>query len=836
MVWNNIMIDFSKIGIVNTLNTVLHPREIFNALPKKNAAKFQYPRDVQSQVWNSWFSRKDENNLIIKMNTGSGKTVVGLIILKSCLNENKSPAIYVCPDKYLVNQVIDAANELGIEVTDNFESTRFLSGKSILVANIYKIVNGKSVFGVGDEGSRIKLSSILVDDAHACLETIEDQFTINIPFDSNAYKQMYAVIENSLHEQCESKAIEIESGEATSYMQVPYWVWQDKISDINRILVNYRNEDYLKFVWPLVKEQLKLSHCVVSSTGIEISPHYIPIDVIPSIMNADRKIFMTATLVDDSILASHFGLDEQEIKSPIVPESAGDIGDRMILLPQVINTDTTDIEIKTYCKNISKSINVVIITPSKYRSEFWDDVSDLTLDTKNLYAGIEKIKNEHVGLVVLINRYDGIDLPDDACCLLVIDDFPDVRRKIDRIKQSILMGSTRQINQIIQRIEQGMGRGVRSNSDYCVVFLIGKNLTRQLYSQGAMEKFSPGTIAQLKLSEQIAEQIKGKSLDNLSETINHCLNRSEDWITASKGVLARLKYSNNSETDIVTITLRKSYDLARNNDYSKAISNIDELLKSNIDKKLLGYLKQTLAEYTNMIDKVEAQKIQLSATNDNRSVLKPIEGIQYHRVSGELVDQAVTCSNYLSAKYNDPNKLILEVNGILDVLRFKDISYNVFEENFKNIAQFIGFESQRPEDEFKKGPDVLWKMGELKYLVIECKSEADSTTISKEYCNQLNGSCNWFENKYDNTCNYTPIMIHPSNIFEYAASPKQTIRIITKTKLTEFCKSVREFIKSIAGDNKIGNQKEIRDKLFNYRLRALDIVDIYTEKYKSNNK
>ncbi len=53
------------------------------------------------------------------MNTGSGKTVVGLMILQSCLNEGKGPAIYVVPDKYLVAQVCDEAKKLGIlAVTD----------------------------------------------------------------------------------------------------------------------------------------------------------------------------------------------------------------------------------------------------------------------------------------------------------------------------------------------------------------------------------------------------------------------------------------------------------------------------------------------------------------------------------------------------------------------------------------------------------------------------------------------------------------------------------------------------------------------------------------------
>lgn len=48
------------------------------------------------------------------MNTGSGKTVVALLILQSCLNENKGPAVYVVPDSYLVSQVIEQAIQLGI--------------------------------------------------------------------------------------------------------------------------------------------------------------------------------------------------------------------------------------------------------------------------------------------------------------------------------------------------------------------------------------------------------------------------------------------------------------------------------------------------------------------------------------------------------------------------------------------------------------------------------------------------------------------------------------------------------------------------------------------------
>ena len=52
----------------------LEPRDIFMSLPGKDK-KYEYPRDVQSDVWKKWFECRKNKNNIIKMNTGSGKTV-----------------------------------------------------------------------------------------------------------------------------------------------------------------------------------------------------------------------------------------------------------------------------------------------------------------------------------------------------------------------------------------------------------------------------------------------------------------------------------------------------------------------------------------------------------------------------------------------------------------------------------------------------------------------------------------------------------------------------------------------------------------------------------------
>lgn len=823
------MIDFSKLQTGQNSDTALQPRDIFNSLPGKEKGKYQYPRDVQSKVWEQWYSRKNESNLVIKMNTGSGKTVVGLLILKSCLNEGKGPAVYVVPDNYLVEQVLQEARSLGLSATSDYNSHSFLQGKEILVTNIHTLVNGLSAFGVGDQGVKIHIGSLIVDDAHACLETIEDQYTVTLPSVCDSYKGVFKLLRNSLIQQSEPRVLEMEGLDPSIQMLAPFWAWQSNIGEISRLLVNEKNEDHLKFKWPLIKDNLKLSRCVVSASKIEISPHCIPINTIPSIEFAERKIFMTATLADDSVLASHFGITDLRAYEAICPDSYGDVGDRMILMPQVINPELSDDEIKQLCVYAKKFINVVIIVPSDHRANYWQDVADSILKKGNIHEGIKALRNTNAGLTVLVNRYDGIDLPNDACRLLVIDGLPDVRRMIDKVEEGILLGTDRTATQITQRVEQGMGRGVRSNDDYCAVLLMGKTLTRKLYASSGVQKFSVGTKAQLDLSEKVANQIAKGDLKAIWDTLLYCLNQDPNWVSASKGALTSLTATPISNIDPVTMALRKAYDQAIANNSSDIGRNIIDAVVSP-NKVMRSYLKLRAAEYVNLYDQVEGQRLVLSAASDNSRTIKPIDGIGYHKLEGELLEQARECKNFLQS-FANPNIPIIELDGILEDLKFEPNTAARFELAFAQLARFIGFSSQRPETESGKGPDVLWRTSTNQYIVVECKNGATTDTINKHDCNQLNGSGEWFENKYGANVSYFPMMIHPSKKFEHAASPKATTRIMDADKLVQLKKNIREFIKTVCSQSLISDEAQIRNQLLQLKLRPVDFQEYYTVKY-----
>lgn len=462
----DMVFDFSHLGSANSSDTVLPPREIFTVLTNKDP-KYQYPRDVQAEVWNQWFDRRNEKDIVLRMNTGSGKTVVGLIILKSCLNESKGPAVYITPDQYLVKQVLAEASELGLEVTDDKDSLRFRRGKAILVTTIRTLINGQSVFGVGEAGIKIKIGSVLIDDAHACLETIESQFTLRL--EGGVYAKMLSLFREDLALQSETAVVEVDYSKPGRLMVVPYWAWMNKLSSVVSIMHNVSlpiilnaadpysasEREAIVFNYPLIKDTLRYCRCVIGEGRVEISPRVIPIAVIPSLSNAGRRIVMSATLGDDGILVSHFDFAPSALTSAITPLTANDIGDRMILVPQELNPEFTDETLKAMLKELSLKRNVVVIVPSNFRANFWSDVAVATLRADNIEDGVERLKREHVGLVVLVNKYDGIDLPKAACEVLAIDGLPDVRRAIDRVEEGILFGTVQALGRRMQRIEQG---------------------------------------------------------------------------------------------------------------------------------------------------------------------------------------------------------------------------------------------------------------------------------------------------------------------------------------------------------------------------------------------
>lgn len=822
------MIDFSQLG--NNNQRPINPREIFMRLPKNN--KYQYPRDVQGEVWKQWFENRNKKDSIIKMNTGSGKTVVALMILQSCLNENVGPAMYVVPDKYLVNQVINQARELGIRVVEDENDLDYNRKKAILVTNIQKLVNGKSVFGLR-ESNNFSIGSIIIDDIHACVETIQEQFEVLIPKDSSVYSDITKLFYDTMNSQAEGRFSDIiDNRNVFDNMLVPFWSWQDKNQDIYKLLSENSDEDWLKFKWNLIKDCLKLSHCYISSKGIRIVPNCTPLKKIKSFDDAQRRIYMSATLPDDSPLLTVMGIDIEDGERIITPEKANDIGERLIIIPKTINKELTDDEIRGSLIQMAKNYNVVVIVPSFAMANYWEDRGGIILSANNISQGVSDIKSSECGLYVIVNRYDGIDLPDDACRVLVIDGLPNISNMDDKYEHEVLRNSERIQREQIQRIEQGMGRGVRSHNDYCLIYLLGNQLTNILYCNEGYKMFSNATRAQFELSEKICEQIEGKGLDEIIELGKYILNRDSAWIEACKNVTSDIDYIREVNISVYARAIRNAFDNAIYGDYENAEKAINDLVNKVTDLRIKGYYKQMLAEYVNFTDRNNAQKILKSAKKENLEILNPIDGIQFDKKTEPLLEQSVIIVNTINKLSKDKNNLIIYIDSLLEDLKFEKNSSKRFESAIKDVFNIIGFNARQPEKESGKGPDDFVILGSGLYYIIECKNETITETISKSDCNQLNGSYNWFKNLYgDEQANGVPIMIHNSRVFGYECSPDKAIRIITPELLEKIKKNIRDFFVAMCRDENYNNPPRVKELIKQYKLNKEIIVDEYTTSY-----
>lgn len=380
-------LDWDRIGTGDS-EALLRPRDIYAGLASR---PWPYLRHEQGEVLDKWFERRGDRDVVIKQNTGGGKTAVGLLIAQSTLNEGIGKAVYLTSDNYLVKQVREEAVKLDIDTTDDPYDPVFTESQGVLVTNYQKLINGLSAFGVvGDGKEPIDLGVVVVDDAHAALARAEDQFRLRVPAGHEAYDKLLELFAQDLRHQSANAWAELEDKDPTALAPIPFWAWADKHEEVLKTLRPHHKEPAFKFTWPLLAEVLHLCTATATAKAIEIRPSCPPIDRIPSFVRARRRVYLTATLADDSALVTDFGTDPALVAKPVTPGSASDLGERMILAPRALNPGLDDKAVRVIARQFADGdqdgdgvpetdpVNVVVLVPSNPAAAAWAPYADRT--------------------------------------------------------------------------------------------------------------------------------------------------------------------------------------------------------------------------------------------------------------------------------------------------------------------------------------------------------------------------------------------------------------------------------------------------------------------------
>ena len=825
----------------NTKATSNNPIDIFNYLDKKDG--YGYLRTNQSDFLSEWEKRRNERDIVGIMHTGAGKTLVGLLMLQSKMVEEQLPVVYLCPTTQLVEQVCNQAVNYGINVCrvneDKTLPDEFLNFEKILVTTFSKLYNGKTVFGnktFSDEFT--PLGSILIDDAHSCVDYARKHSTITIDRDSEEYQKLFNIFKCDLNKQSNGKCKSIEDGEYSTCMKVPYWVWKDNIDEIKRLIYNYITRTKSDFEYRMISECIDFASCFISGTNIEITPKITPIEQIPSYNKANHRYILSAT-INERDLCYELGIEKEAITKPIITSSyIVDVGERLILSPSKYHKDITDKIMRKWifnkCKN--ENINLVVIVPSKKASEVWEKLGAKVIDEEH-YTFDQIIKNLKSGVterIVLINRYDGIDFSGDLSHMLVLDGMPIFSTNQERANGNAYRDD-RLNGKLAQKIEQGMGRTVRSNSDYSVVILLGDSLTRFVSLKKNLLLFSPATREQLKISNDIITSSSlndaQEAVDEIIKSISYCLSRNTNWVKYSKNKLSQVSISDFSNPEMDKIQFEyETFQHYKNNNISEAQKTLQKWKQTTeANSEALGQIYQEEAEILYNIDRVKSGNLQKLAAEKWDGAFKPLN----NKIQREIKNIDLVSESYKFIKeFTDKNSYSDFISKTINSLVYdNESSSESFEEAIKQLGNIIGLESQRPEKLWDDGgPDNLWLSSE-QYVVIECKNK-EVNNITKDDIEQLGHSSQWFTNKYGNHKQPLLLLFHGKKELEHNVQVSNYMYIIDEKNLNLLKTKLDNFRELVINNFSDLNLDTLRQYLNQNNLLINSFITTYMRKLK----
>jgi len=807
------MVNFEALLDESELTNITDPKIIFQNLEKDEDKEFlRASQDFILKEWNEKY--RNNRDTIVKLNTGHGKTLVGLLMLQSSINEGLGPALYVCPNNYLVDQTIHQAESFGIEAI-KFGSERiprkFRNSEAILVATCDKLFNGKSVFGVsGNPKEQINIGAIVIDDAHKCLEIIRDSFSVRITNDQDAYGELLNIFSESLKRQEEGTYAEIIAGDDRCLLRVPFWTWYEKKGDVLNSLQQHKDdaENYpnLFFTWDLIKNKLEYCTCVVSGRRIEIIPRLLPLELIPSFHDAKRRIFLSATLTEDAILVRDIGIDSESVRHPLMYTDEKYSGERLVIIPSLIDEDLNRermIEWISAESNHYGNYGFFALVPTFHHAEEWPH--SVITSVRNLSDALSQLKSaipkkEAKEVRILVNEYDGIDLPGNTCRVLCLDSLPTYSSLIDRYEQYVRGDSSISRQRMSQIIEQGIGRSIRGPSDWSMVLIIGDNLTYFLGERAKRITFSPEVQMQIRIGELVTAKIKDSDnpIDELKLLLDQFIMRDSVWKEYYNRQMSKVEMKLVSEKDICLFEYERKAELAfQRRDYARAIENCAYLINENQNNgKEMGWYLQLKAIYQYPSDKSGSMNTQLRAFTENSMLSCPESGITYSKFAPSQTNQAQNILRWVK-DHDSHTTLILDVNNKLDDVSFMQ-PFGSFERGIDNLGTMLGFKTQRPDKENRVGPDNLWQTGGNSYWIIECKNEVKANKcISKDAAEQMNTSIEWFKSIYDSD-NRVSVMFHPAACLMSDAYCSESLRVLLPEKLENLKRNVCDFYRSLS--------------------------------------
>lgn len=544
------------------------PESLFRSLRRGPTAQHvQFLWSHQSDLLRSYSDDlRTAPDVALELPTGTGKTLVGLLIAEWRRLFFGERALYICPTRQLCHQVGTHAERYGMRVHvlagpgDEFpphEYADYLTGNAVAITTYSGIFNYRPRFT--DPGV------IVLDDAHAAEGYVSSLWTVQVRRWENP--ELFAALLNALAPAIPSDFVarmRAEQHDAGLISAIPfrsYWELAQSVRDfLNGLEETGRLPAQVLFPWLMVRDHLDACQVFYSGVEIAIRPVGAPTSTHALFAGAHQRVYMSATLGEGGELERVFGVRYiARVPAPRGWEQQGS-GRRLVLFPNhSLERDEID-ELRTLA--IERRGRALAICPSHLVAERLRrqihaalPAGYRLLSANDVERTLDPFTAADRAVLLLAGRYDGIDLPDDACRLLVVHGLPVGITLQERFLSERLGATALLRDRIRTRLTQAMGRCTRNANDFAVVLLEDERLLDFCTNLETRRGLHPELQAEMEFGLENSE--RRSSPQEFLDLMDAFLDRQDSWNAAEQAIV-QLRQGRERQSGAATALLQET--------------------------------------------------------------------------------------------------------------------------------------------------------------------------------------------------------------------------------------------------------------------------------------
>jgi len=286
---------------------------------------------------------KNRKDFALELGTGSGKTLVGLLIGEYHRRDSDSRVVYLCSTNQLVYQTTARAKEYGVPAIP-FVGTK----KNYVEADLASFQRGASIAitsyaGLFNAGPGLNDPEVIIcDDAHAGESYVAAMWSLRVTA-SGTDKPIFQALLNFFGDLVKPEMRHVHgSGSSRDVDLIPLPTYADRLNQLQALLdvhcFKKETRSDVKFPWIAIKGHLSACCIYVSPGAFLIRPLIPPTYAHAPFADARHRVYMSATLGEDGDLERMYGVGRiQRIYSDDVREA--NTGRRLILFPGMMTPE-----------------------------------------------------------------------------------------------------------------------------------------------------------------------------------------------------------------------------------------------------------------------------------------------------------------------------------------------------------------------------------------------------------------------------------------------------------------------------------------------------------------